>query len=507
MKKQMFGWAVVIAVLGMAIMATSAVAAPFYSANGNGDVLLFPYFDADKENIVCISNEGNNWIQIHVRLRTAARSVEGRDFPLILSPGDMVVFNVTRNGYDDDMWRVEQNLDPNNFRYVRINSTPRTCLSTIEIKNEYLRLEPKPVDTYWNRASKDLDEKHGYIEVFAEAIFDQGLSKVDMLVNGNCQNTWNYIKTPGNTLSDVPNVLTGKMYIMDTLQGSGVAYNATAIANFRTNTPVGFHRVENYVNAVTNIPINGQTGVILVSENSAVNNATLRTDGNLDDYTYSYYEDGQRGTPGGIYESMVSANNTWGPTLADGDVNLDAVGFSDFLDDTFGVITSVREVEAAIRRNSIRGHYFNETNFTTHLIITLPTKHHVMMNPIIWAPVFAATAASWNNWLVAHTNYEARLMPNYAPAIWDIDENTEISTPFDISPLPPIVVENLLPWELNVLTPAVGSRYTSGRFILSGFGDAGVGQLLVINGTLPCIAQTFIEMSGDMTGYMTECQY
>jgi hypothetical protein len=465
---------------------------------GVGDALIFPFFDADKDNIVVITNESNLWVQAHVRLRTGSQSVEGRDFPLILSPGDMAVFSVTRKGYADELWRIDTELDANNFKYVRINTNYPAAgenLSLYEfaqatpLKNEFNHLNPN--DGTWTEDQMTIDKKYGYIEVFGEAVFDQGLDKAALLLPEGSTNAVRYIETAGNTLSDVPNVLSGKIYIMEAMNGTGVAYNAIALADFRTNSAAGTHRVENYAL---------DTGVILTSENSNINDAAG------DDYTYIFENDRARATVGGDYEAMVSANNSWGPTLADGDDYL-----ADTLDTIFGTRTSVREVEQAFRQVSVRGHYFNTPgSFETRLVVMFPTKHHVVVNPTTYA-----TAVNFQDWMSKYYTEAKNLKPQYSAEIWDIDESMimadPVAPPFEISPrpvTPPPVVEVLeLPNELNVFAPT-GSAvpFSAGRLVLSAFVDGGLGRYLEISGTLPVIAMSYIDMGGAI-GYMTETQY
>ncbi len=480
MKK--IGLMVVLALFAVMAFAPVSGATITRSVNGVGDALLFPFFNADQLNYVTITNESNNWIQVHVRLRTAAESIEGRDFPLILSPGDMSVFEVTRVGQPDGKWRISAAMDPHNFQYVLINANPYSTLYDIEeagnLVNNYQLLESS------NPAAETTvaNEQYGYIEVIGEAVFDQGLDKTTLLSASGATNTVEYIKTAGNTLSDVPNVLSGKMYIMESEMGTGMAYNAIALSNFRTNS-VRRHRVDNYA---------PDHGVILCSENSSINDSTA------DDYTYQFDNDLARGTAGGNYEAMISANNTWGPTFADGDDYI----FPKTLDTNFGGIpTSVREVEAVFNQISVRGHYFNATNFQTQLVLTLPTKHHDIVNTSLLTGI-----TTYEDYKDVYYGQMNALAPAYTAELWDMDESSvQGSTPFDVSPyIPGKLVPNVLPFEVNLMSPASSSPYSAGRFVLSSFSDS--AGIIVNASKLPVIGLSYIDMGGKL-GYMTETQY
>ncbi|MBF0203067.1 MAG: hypothetical protein HQK67_01875 [Desulfamplus sp.] len=483
MNKKRITMMFVMVLFAFVTLASNASAVITRSENGVGDALLFPFFDADALNYVCISNEANNWVQVHVRLRTAGDSIEGKDFPLILSPGDMAIFEVSRIGQADGLWRIDYSMDPNNFKYVRINSAPVKSLVDIgTMKNDYATLASSEILA--DAARTEANKRYGYIEVIGEAIFDQGLNKAALLTPGGCTNTARYIAAPStNTLSDVPNVLSGKLYVMEGKYGTGMAYNAIAFDNFRTDGAV--HRVDNYLR---------DTGVIVSSENSTLND---QVDVNGDNYTYMYSADLARATDGGKYEALVSANNTWGPTFADGDDYL-----NDQLDVRFGISSSVREFEAALRHVSVRGHYFNAKGFQTNLVLTLPTKHHVIVDPALLTGI-----NSFEQYKIAYYRVMKALAPAYTAELWDTDENLIIgSSPFDVSPyVPGVLAPNVLPNELNILTP--NYPYAAGRFVLAAFSDGSNARYLVDQiATLPVVGLSFINMDGQL-GYMTETQY
>jgi hypothetical protein len=94
-----------------------------------GDAMLFPIYHGYFENYFTISNMANEWIQGHLRFRGAAWSGEVRDFDVILSPGDVMVFRLADLD-GDGQWEIDQSLDPLNFKYTGMyayNDMPFTC--------------------------------------------------------------------------------------------------------------------------------------------------------------------------------------------------------------------------------------------------------------------------------------------------------------------------------------------------------------------------------------------
>jgi hypothetical protein len=159
------------------------------------------------------------------------------------------------------------------------------------------------------------------------------------------------------TASDVDNALSGTAFITPIGKSHGLAYNAEAIVNFRTDNFQ--HRVSNYVDYTPIFPDTNRTGVILHHENAAAHTGHHA-------YVYGYAENG--GWYDNAFESRISFNNTWGPTLADGDdynstdveygtlSRLRIVGVNDdSFDNTFSVPNSLAEVEEAIRKSKPYG--------------------------------------------------------------------------------------------------------------------------------------------------------
>lgn len=319
-----------------ATLATNNYTPMEVSSVKRGDTLLFPLFWGYGENYFTISNASAQWIQGHLRFRGAAWSGELLDMDIILSPGDVFVFrlaDVDGDGY----WEVDQSLDVKNFQYTGLEqgcSPEHGGQGREKCMDQFTTLIP-PVtrDAQGNEIppiTTPIIEHHrhmGYVEFIGEATLLGGMTKSIMadLVNlagmpyqrrvGNSRgtSTWAWAAAawscPGSTaawcanvtpsLGDVPNELSGTAFINMPGQSHGLAMNAESIVNFRTASFP--HRIDNY-------PLNN--AAILHHENAGLGDG---------DYFYRYPGDSRND------EGLVSFNNTWGPTLADGD-DYDLIG-------------------------------------------------------------------------------------------------------------------------------------------------------------------------------------
>jgi len=247
-----------------------------------------------------------------------------------------------------------------------------------------------------------------------------------------------FVDTPGladscarRTARGVPNVLSGTAFIAQVGHNHGVAYNAEAFFDFRTNSafstnsgnrvctagaspssdcgsrPVA-HRVNNYPT---------DNSVILHHENPLANAAY--------NYVYAYAP-----LPENVFEARISFNNTWGPTLADGNdytliqdvapASLPFVGNEyrwttpvgvDTWDFEMTVPNSIAEVEEAVRkgypsttaapayapdaassRQRFTGFYWDNStqlgsgNLSSLYFAFFPTKYFYGEHPGYWAP-------------------------------------------------------------------------------------------------------------------------
>ena len=389
-----------------------------------GDTLLFPVFYGRGENLYTITNNSGSWIQGHLRFRGAAWSGELLDMDIILSPGDVFVFRVADID-GDGHWELDQSLDPKNFRYTGMLSScvpgpylpSETGVATAVGKQNCM--DPKftlvPLPRGDNGVSNsgittdriDYHVHNGYIEFIGEGVLDgMSSSSMEKLINpsnagklaadgqrevgdglGTSLWAWVVSNSPnddntasvvfGRAASDVSNALGGTAFV--TLvpgQSQGVAYNAESIVNFRTNTHR--HRVDNYVA--------GDQGVILHTDDA------FAAPGNFT-YVYGYQEAGAQWnnaalSPTNFQEGRISFNNTWGPTLADGDdyrmgdaettvlsmlrpVGDGTVPSDNALDEwdlRLGGRNSIAEVEEAIRLAGIR----NGNALSSHVPYTDP---------------------------------------------------------------------------------------------------------------------------------------
>jgi len=392
-----------------------------------GDTLLFPVFYGYGENYFTISNSANAWIQGHVRFRGAAWSGELLDFDVILSPGDVFVFRLA-DVDGDGFWEIDQSLDVKNFEYTGLAQVSSCSLedpagptaapvanrlaknlcmdqngrpgalnlgSLVPVANNE-RIPPGNI-------TPGLIEHHrhiGYVEFIGEAVLvgmshdmmDELVCKPTYRNYPNCigaphqrkvgsqvgTTTWSWYRddpakltsiSPAGRqpLADVPNALSGTAFITAPGQKHGLGYNAEAIIDFRTNANT--HRVESYnvIGTTGVLPANVdfeakasvlQTGVVLHHEDASLDTGAAKP------YVYLYQEQPDN------FEGRISFNNTFGPTLADGDdydvstqrwtqdsgVNdnfdmrgINAAGIADGVAWTSSRVNSVAEVEEAIR--------------------------------------------------------------------------------------------------------------------------------------------------------------
>jgi hypothetical protein len=337
-----------------------------------------------------------------------------------LTPGDVFVFRLADID-GDGFWEIDQSLDSKNFRYTGMLTNCRPEGGTGIAKNECMDQDSMliPNVTSTRPAPRNggitpgLIVHHrnvGYVEFIGEGVFDNmshellnafisepplifqpvilsnelgphklapyGQRKVG---NGLGTTLWSWVDplndndfgpfvdvysantASARTASDVPNALSGTAFITPTGKSHGIAYNAEAIVNFRTNSFP--HRASNYT-----VP-----GVILHHENPAIKAANHL-------YVYGYSEAGGGALQDNAFESRISFNNTWGPTLADGDdygaanpqttssngviadlshLTFMGGGNEDAFDITFGNNNSVTEVEEAVRKATYYGSAVN----------------------------------------------------------------------------------------------------------------------------------------------------
>lgn len=387
--------AAVAVALSVGVALPSANATIQLKPNARGDTLLFPVFNGYVENYFTVMNNDNNWTQAHIRFRGAAWTGELLDFDVILSPGDVLVFrlaDIDGDGY----WEVDQSLD------VGADGTPATgtfswsgilqsCSNGSTRMDNCVDENPLLIPEASAAVPQALIEhqRHaGYVEFIGEGVFlingvppshalmtklagnagqfaVEGQREVASPSGAKGTSLWSWVDgqravmnsgyhheqvlsagIPVRTATDVPNALSGTAFIALPGQGNGLAYNAEAFVDFRTN--MNPHRIDNY-------PLNN--AVIIHDENSVGPAGGVAPMG---DYVYGFMP--ENGLENRFDESRISFNNTWGPTLADGDdhaltlLPYDTILGWDAWDqrlNTLGVANdntnSIAEVEEAIR--------------------------------------------------------------------------------------------------------------------------------------------------------------
>jgi len=498
--KKLHKLAAAVAVAAGIALSPQANAVIELKSNGVGDALIFPVFNGSAENYFTISNNHNRWVAGHIRFRGAAWSGELLDFPVILSPGDVFIFRLADTDGDGN-WEIDQSLDPRNFAYSN-----QLCADQMLRPNPLYPIIPATVNVTPApgqtpiQASNAVIQHHrraGYVEFFGTAVLE-GMTPAIMerLLNSDNQPNQNRIANACNNnsrrgtsvwawsdagnafvadlgLSDVPNVLSGSAFIsLPSLGPTAIAYNAEALTNFRTplncttGGQAGNHRVEGYVRraALTNAwTVTGygtctdaqeDGSVILYNEDAnavgvgapASAAASLATA-----YLYrcALGED--------VYERMVSFNNTWGPTLADGDSYFwgGAARLSPYVigSDDWDVIhedfNSVAEVEEAIRLEgqTFHGVYFDSswfdkfssrmaqpasTNLKSYYFVHFPTKFYYGENKQISAT--SCASGDLTTYLQSAVDTLLRLAKPVTLQVWDTLENTPTTSGCVTSP-------------------------------------------------------------------------
>lgn len=472
MKKMKKLSAAVALALSMGVI-SQAHAAITLKPNGKGDALLFPVYNSYVENTFTISNNENKWIQGHIRFRGAAWSGELLDFDVILSPGDVFVFRLA-DVDGDGQWEIDQSLDPKNFMYTGQVSKcidSRDADKKTDLCMDYSTLL---VPTIRNTAiTQPIVEHHlhtGYIEFVGEAVLDgmdaktmmslMSTKPTDDLVkyqtrvgSGTGVSAWSWSQAAkrfdgDKGLSDVPNALTGTAFI--SLPGSfdGLAYNAEALQNFRTDMTE--HRIDNY--RMYHDPKIGKYDSLDKDDEAKVkkNQAVILHDEDVagkgiadpylpyGDYVFRFESFGK--IPGTQEdrqdESRMSFQNTWGPTLADGDDYLLA-GIRPTYDDPedddfdaswtknpygFGVPNSIAEVEEAIREDGqsytsfYNDEWMEQGGEGSQYFVYFPTK-------VYWSELYNQyEATSLSQYIQQSVQWLLSKSKKYRLELWDTEE-------------------------------------------------------------------------------------
>lgn len=296
--------------------------------------------------------------------------------------------------------------------------------------------------------------------------------------SGRGTNLWRWTDAANRYVADlgardVPNVLSGTGFV-SIVGASALSFNAEALINFRTTA--NEHRIENYrvyqdANGAWMVRLaNGQTEAYTENNYDNVHSAVIihHEDGassavGMSPYGDYVYADVTSEDP---YERTISFNNTWGPTLADGDdYDLRAFGrptteivgvlFDDF-DLTTTSVTSVAEVEEAIRLagQTYYSYYFdngspgsgvmnskgNKAGQTTWYFAWYPTKFYYAERN---------TGFSMKDHFTSALDGLLAFSKGYGVEVWDINENpgraVSVAANACPSPFVPSLHANLYP--------------------------------------------------------------
>ncbi len=495
-----------------------------FKPNGVGDAMLFPAFNGYIENYFTISNHSNTWVQGHIRFRGAAWSAELRDFDVILSPGDVFVFRVADLD-GDNLWEIDESLDKKNFEYTGMVHDCTGPAGTVPYCLDASNLLEPALDEKNGITQALIDhQRHvGYVEFIGESVLN-GMTHAIMSAltsttpgvwapyvtqNGNARGTsaWKWSDAAngfrtctGNNhpcdqgLLDVGNWLSGTAFVTIAGQTNGLAYNADVFTNFRT---ANFsHRIDNYVRTgvagAANVTAGTPSAVILHHESA---DSQVGGPSPYGDYVYGCIGMGEPYDD----ELVISFNNTWGPTLADGDDTtgnaLDGwdtarLNYIDSPPINVSEENSVDEVETAIEAAGqvYYSYYFHNKPFDvsklgskatlhSHFFAYFPTKFYYGESLLRARLATTKTCQDYINLTVIE------LLKRGKPLnieVWDTEENNCTRSSGNISPARPDTVAKVLGHELNIFNvdwlkagfnnPAC-SAFKSGRTVVQLLGN------------------------------------
>jgi hypothetical protein len=428
-----------------------------HKPDGKGDALIFPVFNGYIDNYFTISNASNDWVQAHIRFRNGAWCGELLDFDVIFSPGDVLVFRIA-DVDGDGYWEIDQSLDAQGFEYSGKlencgpdtdkgpdngpSSPPLDGIATQMCIDQSDLLVPNPGGVLTEPMIEHARHT-GHIEVFAEGVFDNMTPELmerlidpanaHMLAaegqrevgNGLGTSIWSWVDAKngfatGRRASDVGNELSGTAFITVPGTGMGVSYNAEALVNWRTNKHP--HRIDNYPH----------DSAVIVHDDNSIGQAFGPSP--FGDYRYGYTNDNEDRTD----ELRISFNNTWGPTIWDGDdydvtatwqtdpifPNID--NWDNEIPAANSLINSLAEVDDAIRAGGqiftsfyFAGEVFNDSALNSLYFAVFPTKFYIGEDPTLYGG--QATRAEYTR------QAAARLLSQGKPIhqeIWDHQENS-----------------------------------------------------------------------------------
>lgn len=543
----------------IALALSAGVVAPNAGAielksNGLGDALIFPAYEGRIDNYFTVSNSSNQWIQGHLRFRGAGWTAELRDFDVILSPGDVFVFRLADLDGDGQQ-EIDQSLDPKNFAYTGQTYSCGAVSNCLELNTRLI----EPVKSVVSETDYEHQRLVGYVEFYGESVLT-GMTQAimadllsaspnsankpyqDELYARTGTNAWRWSDAPefdacftpgsstragldaGNSrcdmgLGDVGNWLSGSAFLLIPGRSSGLAYNAEAFVDFRTaeNT----HRINNYrrLNYVAlSSWVGANDAVILHHESGEYGSGTSP----VGDYVYHYIPEGDEDR---FDESRISFNNTWGPTLADGDdyyvstaEYVDLFDTEDYWDDRFDNDNSIVEVEEAITTagQTFTSYYFANgrlagSALNSWYFVLFPTKYYYGEDRDYWRAT--VTSNSVDEYIKLAVRKLLSLGKPLNVEIWDINEVPGGQTVGGcISPDPcAIVTSASLGHELSffgvdyfktVFNTSTAQSFTSGRVVVDakykGSRPNSLGSNIVY--AFPMLGYTFESGGADVIG-------
>jgi len=303
--------------------------------DGLGDALLFPVYNGYVENYFTVSNHSNLFVQGHLRFRGAAWSGEWRDFDVILTPGDVLVFRVADLD-GDGYWEIDQSLDVRTSAEIARGDKPMTFENNAIVFADCGQ-EPNPAcvkpkgllmhskcpeegevvdttnmssDDKYLIASCEYQRRVGYVEFIGEAVLDNmthaimkvlvdggptvdGKKRADLDANWGTYVTEQVNKRRGNIRSGTSAWKWADAepedtrYPDDTLKNPNGTFNVCNAAG--TNNPCnrGLSDVGNWLSGTAFITIPGQSHGISYNAQAFNNFRTANFAHRVDNYVYS----------------------------------------------------------------------------------------------------------------------------------------------------------------------------------------------------------------------------
>lgn len=453
---------------------TMAAHAVNVSQDGTGQVLLYPYYNANGGNqtFVNVTNTTNTTKAVKVRFREGVGSEDVFDFTLYLSPYDVWVARVGQEGGNvtltvpaDTSCTVPETISGASFLSNRIDASYDPDGNGTRDADELL-----------NRLSE------GHIEVIEMATLGAGDIATNVVhvagVPTDCTVPTTFTSNAG--AGGVPAILddgdtatyggvtqtfntpTGGLYgsaaVFDPNSGIYLPYNATALENFAAN-PIWWPQNSQVFTAVESGLVLGQDsfGNPISNYYTADNSTVITAAGvlNFDLPDLSTPTSAEVNADESVYHVYSRVAATSLPAINQGGF----AGNGPATTDT-AAVDKASAVSAALTGNTITGDYITSGNFATDWIITFPTRYLQVSENGVSAPYYvvdpnAAFAPTVEDLVSGQACLQAGF--NY----WDREETPNTGDiGVGISPgVPPQAF--VLCYEVNVLSMDAGGSAAS----------------------------------------------